>query len=108
MAFEHVHERKRGFYGAVPQLGIPPGLLLADGVFLLSGALFKGDWVWRVPFLISFIMVAIGVFIRMNVAESPEFKKAKADFRYRAYFPPGARYAPLRQRTQKSVRKTKE
>lgn len=81
MAFEHAPERKRGFYGAVPQLGIPLGLLLANGAFLLSGALFEGNWVWRVPFLISFIMVAIGIFIRMSVAESPKFEKAKAEKR---------------------------
>ncbi|UTJ48454.1 MHS family MFS transporter [Atlantibacter subterranea] len=81
MAFEHAPEKKRGFYGAVPQLGIPLGLLLANGAFLLSGALFEGDWVWRVPFLVSFIMVAVGIFIRMSVAESPEFEKAKAENR---------------------------
>lgn len=81
MAFEHAPEKKRGFYGAVPQLGIPLGLLLANGAFLLSGAIFEGDWVWRVPFLISFIMVAIGIFIRMSIAESPEFEKAKAENR---------------------------
>jgi MFS family permease len=79
MAFEHAPVKKRGFYGAVPQLGIPLGLLLANGSFLLSAALFEGDWVWRMPFLISFVMVAIGIFIRMQVAESPEFEKAKAD-----------------------------
>ncbi|MCT4705735.1 MHS family MFS transporter [Enterobacteriaceae bacterium H11S18] len=81
MAFEHAPEKKRGFYGAVPQLGIPLGLLLANGAFLLSGALFEGDWVWRMPFLISFIMVAIGIFIRLSVAESPEFEKVKAEKR---------------------------
>ena len=79
MAFEHAPARKRGFYGAVPQLGIPLGLLLANGSFLLSAALFEGNWVWRMPFLVSFVMVAIGIFIRMQVAESPEFEKAKAD-----------------------------
>ncbi|WP_312241137.1 MFS transporter [Pantoea sp.] len=79
MAFEHAPEKKRGFFGAVPQLGIPLGLLLANGAFLLSEVLFTGDWVWRMPFLISFVMVAIGIFIRMSVAESPEFEKAKAD-----------------------------
>lgn len=79
MAFEHAPAKKRGFYGAVPQLGIPLGLLLANGTFLLSEALFEGDWVWRMPFLISFVMVAIGIFIRMQVAESPEFERAKAD-----------------------------
>lgn len=79
MAFEHAPAKRRGFYGAVPQLGIPLGLLLANGAFLLSGALFDGDWVWRMPFLISFVMVAIGIFIRMSVAESPAFEKAKAE-----------------------------
>lgn len=79
MAFEHAPEKKRGFFGAVPQLGIPLGLLLANGAFLLSEALFEGNWIWRMPFLISFVMVAIGIFIRMSVAESPEFEKAKAD-----------------------------
>jgi len=79
MAFEHAPAKKRGFYGAVPQLGIPLGLLLANGSFLLSAALFEGDWVWRMPFLISFVMVAIGIFIRLQVAESPEFEQAKAD-----------------------------
>lgn len=79
MAFEHAPAKKRGFFGAVPQLGIPLGLLLANGSFLLSAALFEGDWVWRMPFLISFVMVAIGIFIRLQVAESPEFEKAKAD-----------------------------
>ncbi|RPH30178.1 MFS transporter [Buttiauxella warmboldiae] len=77
MAFEHAPKHKRGLYGAIPQLGIPLGLLLANGAFLLSDALFEGNWVWRVPFLLSFIMVAIGIFIRMSVAESPEFEKAK-------------------------------
>lgn len=79
MAFEHAPEKKRGFFGAVPQLGIPLGLLLANGAFLLSEALFEGNWVWRMPFLISFVMVAIGIFIRMSVAESPEFEKAKEE-----------------------------
>ncbi|MDC7784653.1 MFS transporter [Rhodoplanes sp. TEM] len=77
MAFEHAPEEKRGFYGAVPQLGIPLGLLLANGSFLLSVAVFEGDWVWRAPFLASFVMVAIGMFIRMSIAESPDFENVK-------------------------------
>jgi MFS family permease len=77
MAVEHAPEKRRGFFGAVPQIGIPAGLLLANGAFLLSGALFEGDWVWRAPFLASVVMVAAGMFIRMRVAESPEFAKMK-------------------------------
>lgn len=75
MAVEHAPEKRRGFFGAVPQIGIPAGLLLANGAFLLSGALFEGDWVWRAPFLASVVMVGAGMFIRMRVAESPEFAK---------------------------------
>ncbi|KXU84583.1 hypothetical protein CR51_41230 [Caballeronia megalochromosomata] len=79
MACEHAPAKRRGFFGAVPQLGIPLGLLLANGAFLLSGALLEGDWIWRTPFLLSFVMVAIGVFIRMSVSESPEFEAVKAE-----------------------------
>ncbi|WP_233889299.1 MFS transporter [Paraburkholderia flagellata] len=79
MACEHAPEKRRGFFGAVPQLGIPFGLLLANGAFLLSGALLEGDWIWRTPFLLSFLMVAIGIFIRMSVSESPEFEAVKAE-----------------------------
>jgi MFS family permease len=78
MACEHAPPHRRGFFGAVPQVGIPLGLLLANGAFLASGALFEGDWVWRVPFLVSFVMVAIGVFIRLSVHESPEFEAVKS------------------------------
>ncbi|WP_336694048.1 MFS transporter [Delftia acidovorans] len=79
MACEHAPPRRRGFFGAVPQVGIPLGLLLANGAFLLSGYLFEGDWVWRAPFLVSIVMVAIGFFIRMRIAESPDFEKMKAE-----------------------------
>jgi MFS family permease len=79
MACEHAPPRRRGFFGAVPQVGIPLGLLLANGAFLLSGSLFEGDWVWRAPFLVSIVMVAIGFFIRMRIAESPDFEKMKAE-----------------------------
>ncbi|MFK3974247.1 MFS transporter [Pseudomonas sp. NPDC087358] len=79
MACEHAPAHRRGFFGAVPQIGIPLGLLMANGAFLLSGALLQGEWVWRAPFLASVLMVAVGMYIRLGVSESPEFEKAKAD-----------------------------
>jgi MFS family permease len=79
MAFEHAPEERRGYYGAVPQLGIPLGLLLANGTFLLSSNFLEGEWIWRAPFLASVIMVVIGTWIRLNVHESPDFEKVKAD-----------------------------
>lgn len=75
MAVEHSPAKRRGFFGSIPQIGIPAGLLLANGTFLLSATIFEGDWVWRVPFLLSAVMVVIGLWIRLGISESPEFKK---------------------------------
>jgi MHS family shikimate/dehydroshikimate transporter-like MFS transporter len=78
MAVEHAPRSRRGFFGAMPQLGAPLGLLMANGAFVLSHALFEGDWVWRAPFLASIVMVGVGIFIRLGIQESPEFTKIKA------------------------------
>lgn len=77
MAVEHAPPRRRGLFGSVPQVGIPVGLLLANGAFLLSQTLFDGDWAWRAPFLFSVIMIVVGLFIRMRIEESPEFMAMK-------------------------------
>ncbi|MCR8669621.1 MFS transporter [Agrococcus sp. HG114] len=77
MAVEHAPARRRGFFGAVPQIGIPAGLLLANGTILATSGL-PGDWAWRVPFLLSIVMVAIGFFIRLKISESPAFENVKA------------------------------
>ncbi|MEQ6896023.1 MFS transporter [Microbacterium sp. KR10-403] len=78
MAVEHAPAARRGFFGSVTQIGIPAGLLLGNGVFLLSALIFDGDWVWRVPFIASAVMVVIGLWIRLGITESPEFEKVKA------------------------------
>ncbi|KWX20076.1 hypothetical protein AFM11_32455 [Mycolicibacterium wolinskyi] len=77
MAVEHAPAHRRGFFGAIPQIGIPLGLVLANGAFLLSSALFDGNWVWRAPFLASAVMVAVGIYVRLGVSESPAFEKIK-------------------------------
>lgn len=79
MSVEHAPPARRGFFGAVPQIGIPAGLLLANGAFLLSAQLFEGDMVWRAPFLASLLMVTFGIFIRLSVEESPDFEKMKLE-----------------------------
>jgi MFS family permease len=76
MTYEHAPWRKRGQYTAIPQAGFPVGLLLANTAFLLSG-LIGGDWSWRIPFLLSAVLIVIGIFIRMNIDESPEFEEIK-------------------------------
>ena len=77
---EHAPVRRRGFFGSVPGMGIPGGLLLASAVFALVNALPSEQfmsWGWRVPFLSSVVLLVIGVFIRLRVAESPVFQRAR-------------------------------
>ncbi|KUF07948.1 MFS transporter [Leucobacter sp. G161] len=78
MAVEHAPAGKRGLMGAYPQIGVPIGLLLASGVLaLMTGVISPGDafleWGWRVPFLLSFVLIIVGVVVRRAVEESPVF-----------------------------------
>ncbi|HEX5185066.1 MAG TPA: MFS transporter [Allosphingosinicella sp.] len=79
LAAEHGDARRRGFWASWPQAGVPAGNLLAAGILaFLAGTQKEADfiaWGWRIPFLLSFILVAIGWWIRMSVAESPAFEK---------------------------------
>lgn len=84
MAVEHSPEGRRGFYGSWPQIGVPAGLLLSSGVVsllsLLPDAAFL-SWGWRVAFLLSAILVAVGLYIRLKVLETPAFQAVKAQKR---------------------------
>lgn len=80
LATENAPEGKRAWYGMFPQLGAPVGFFFATTIFLVL-AHFLGDeaffsWGWRVPFLASAILVIFGLFIRLKIAETPEFAKA--------------------------------
>ena len=78
---ESAPPQKRGFYGAFPQTGVPLGLVLSTVVFKLVASLPDADflsWGWRIPFLISVLLVCVGLFIRLTVAESPVFEAVKA------------------------------
>jgi MFS family permease len=78
MCFEHAPWRKRGFYTGITQAGFPVGLLLANLAFLASSPL--GDqWAWRVPFLLSAVLIVVGILIRLKVEESPEFEELKEE-----------------------------
>ncbi|WP_327654530.1 MFS transporter [Streptomyces sp. NBC_00483] len=79
---EHGDARRRGFWASWPQTGAPAGQLLATGVLsaltaLISDAAFT-DWGWRIPFLLSGVLVLVGLWIRLSVDESPVFKEALA------------------------------
>jgi metabolite-proton symporter len=81
MAVEHAPPGKRGFYGSWPQIGVPAGLALAIAVFRtfssnLPEASFV-SWGWRVPFLLSVVLVAVGLAIRMRILETPAFARLK-------------------------------
>ncbi|WP_411375026.1 MFS transporter [Arthrobacter sp. MPF02] len=81
IAVENAPKGRRGFYGSFPQIGVSSGLLLGTAAVALSGAI-SGDaftsWGWRLPFLMSIVLAAVGLYIRLNAAESPEFLAEKA------------------------------
>ena len=78
MAFEHAPWRQRGRFAAIPQAGNPLGIALANIAFLAAAPL-DSDWSWRIPFLASAVLIGVGLFVRMRLAESPEFEAVKAE-----------------------------
>jgi MHS family shikimate/dehydroshikimate transporter-like MFS transporter len=77
MAVEHAPEGRRGFYGSWPQMGVPAGLLTGNLVFLAAAAWLPDSWGWRVPFLLSLVLVGVGLFIRLRIMETPAFLRVK-------------------------------
>jgi MFS family permease len=79
MAVEHAPLNRRGLFGAYPQIGVPVGMILATGLlFFLNTGMSKEDfaaWGWRVPFLLSIVLIVVGYLIRRAVAESPVFQE---------------------------------
>jgi metabolite-proton symporter len=80
LATENAPPGKEGWYGCFPQLGAPLGFLCSTGVFLLlthslSDAEFL-RWGWRVPFLASAVLVLVGLYIRLQLVETPQFQRA--------------------------------
>jgi MFS family permease len=82
MATEHSPADKRGFYGSWPQMGVPTGLLLSSLIFSLISSSFSEQaflsFGWRIPFLLSIILVAVGLVIRLSITETPDFERVKA------------------------------
>jgi len=80
MTVEHAPAGRRGFYGSWPQIGVPAGLLLSTLVFSLFSRLPDEtflSWGWRVPFLLSGLLVIVGLVIRLRLVETPAFAKLK-------------------------------
>ncbi|MEG8277915.1 MFS transporter [Streptomyces sp. AHA2] len=92
VATENAPSGKRALYGTFPQLGAPFGFIIGNGLFLLMGALLPSaagadpsqpsdafvSWGWRVPFLFSAVMVAIGLWVRSRLVESAVFTRTRA------------------------------
>lgn len=81
MAVEHSPHGQRGFNGSWPQMGVPAGLLLSTLVFALTSLLPETEflaWGWRVPFLLSIVLIGVGLFIRLRILETPAFTQMKA------------------------------
>jgi MFS family permease len=80
MAAEHGDAERRGFWASWPQAGVAAGSLLSAGVLaLMAGIQTESDfiaWGWRVPFLLSVVLVVVGWYIRNRVSESPMFEAA--------------------------------
>lgn len=80
MAVEHAPPGKKGFYGSFPQTGAPAGVALATVAFFFVSLLPDEQffsWGWRVPFLLSVVLVGVGMLIRLSVSESPAFAAAQ-------------------------------
>jgi MHS family shikimate/dehydroshikimate transporter-like MFS transporter len=80
MAAEHSPAGKRGLLASWPQAGVPAGLLLANGVFAAFRCLPEPQfmsWGWRCPFLLGILLVGVGLFIRLQVLETPAFAKVQ-------------------------------
>lgn len=78
VATENAPEGKRGWFGSFPQLGAPIGLFAANAAFFLVSYFLGHEamvaWGWRIPFLLSFVLVAVGLYVRLNLHESQVFK----------------------------------
>lgn len=82
MTYEYAPPEKKGLYASLPQIGLSLGLCLASGVVALLSSLLTDaqflSWGWRIAFLLSSLLVFVGMYIRLAVKESPEFAQIKA------------------------------
>jgi len=83
LAVENAPPGWRSRYGMFPQLGAPVGFIFANGLFLLLSVLLSPDqfkaWGWRLPFLASSLLVAVGLWVRLKLTETPAFAQAMAE-----------------------------
>ncbi len=82
LASEHGSPKRRGLWGSIPQAGVPAGNLLATAVLAILAATMPDaaflSWGWRIPFLLSAVLIVIGYWIRGSIDDAPLFKQAQA------------------------------
>jgi MHS family shikimate/dehydroshikimate transporter-like MFS transporter len=82
MAVEYAPENRRGYFGSWAQMGVPAGLLLATGIFSAVSFLPNDQflaWGWRIPFLISIVLIGVGLYIRLRLYETPAFSEVQEE-----------------------------
>ncbi|MBD3689227.1 MHS family MFS transporter [Nanchangia anserum] len=80
LAYEYAPNNKRGLFGAIPQTGVTWGLILGNIALLIAmipGEAAFTSWIWRLPFLASFILIFLGLWIRKELDETPDFQRVK-------------------------------
>ncbi|GAA2375780.1 MFS transporter [Streptomyces cuspidosporus] len=80
MVVESSPRHRRGLYGSLPQMGVPLGLVLSSSVFAVVSTLPDDDllaWGWRIPFLLSIVLIAVGLFLRSRITETQAFTRMK-------------------------------
>lgn len=80
LATENAKPHQRAWFGMFPQLGAPIGFILSGGIFLLISRLFTNEqflaFAWRIPFIISSVLIMVGLYVRLKISETPEFQRA--------------------------------
>jgi MFS family permease len=83
LAVENAPPGWRARFGSAPQMGAPAGFIAANGLFLLLGTVMTAEefaaWGWRIPFILSAGLVAVGLWVRLKLSETPEFKASLAE-----------------------------
>ena len=85
MAMEWGSQKRKGWLGSWPQFGVPIGLVLSNAVVALTVTLAGESafvsWAWRIPFILSIVLVAVGLYIRLGIMETPVFQALAAENR---------------------------
>lgn len=86
LAYEYAPEKRKGFFGSIPRAGVTIGMLMATFIVSLMTLFDEAQflaWGWRIPFLLSSVLVFLGLWIRKDIDETPAFKQVKNPARWR-------------------------